>query len=600
MKKIFALLLAIVMVIGMAACNQQPADPTTEATKGTEAPKATDAPETTEAPEYKPLVPLAEPMSEKLVIGLLSNVTVLDYHDNYYTKYIEEKTGVDIDFMFFAADASSAKQQLNLMVAGNEKLPDILFGSWVDATMRAELGADGYLLDLKPYFESEKWYYGKTALERCATEGEQVLWWVQGTSPDGGMYGYPSLYDGGVIDEGGVLGGINKNWAEKFGMNYEEIDTIAEVKEFLQKALSEDPNGNGKADELGVIQYQAYTKGRAEVWLLNAYVRLDDVAIFNVDDGELWAPQITDEYRKGLIELNSWYKEGLISSLAYTIADQNEEKALLETPECYTVALFGGHPTRVCNADSLIGNEYGYIKPLADETGKGGYGRLGNSLAVQVHTFITADCENPDLAFAFLDYMYASGEMGVVGRYGEEGIYWEKINGEMEIDGVMTKVNDQRGYPAGWRGLPGMDEWSKETKQTWHLSIPQIGGSLAIDAGYAVNPGYGGSPLTWTEGSRNGITYGCCFAQAEGKQAEEKFYNVIYNAEETEIYNLYWKPLLSYIVAARAEFITGVKDPNNDADWNAYLAEMEANGLSELMETCQEAYTRTIGSGFVG
>ena len=598
MKKILALLLAIVMVIGMAACNQT-ADPTDPPeTKGTEAPKATDAPETTEAAVDPKALPLCEPMSEKLIIGMQSNATVLDYHDNYLTKYLEEKTGIDIDFMFFSADTAEAKQQLNLMIAGNEKLPDIIKGI-LDDTLRAELGGDGYLLDLKPYFESEKWVWGKDMLENSATDLEKALWWALGASPDGGMYTYPGLGDGGAVDLCGYLGGINKNWASKLGMNWEDIDTVAEVKEYLQKALSSDPNGNGKADEVGLIYRQKGYRGNAELWLLNAWVKIDDAAIFNVDDGELWAPQITDEYREALIELNAWYKEGLISSLAYTIADNAEHKALIETPDCYTVAAFAGHPEVICNGDSQIGDEYGYIQPLAAETDKGGYGLFGNNISISKTASITTDCENPDLAFRFLDWIYGAGsDVAAVGRYGEEGVNWEYINGEVEIDGVMTKVYDKDGYPAGFRELK--DEWSTETKATWHSGWNTISGSLAIPNGVYFAAPYGYLPVLYRAGSNLEIAYNCRFAQNEAKHAEEKFYGVVYNAEETEVKNTYQKLLKDYILQARAEFITGVKDPSNDADWDAYLKEMEANGLTELMEASQEAYTRTIGSALNG
>ena len=41
---------------------------------------------------------------------------------------------------------------------------------------------------------------------------------------------------------------------------------------------------------------------------------------------------------------------------------------------------------------------------------------------------------------------------------------------------------------------------------------------------------------------------------------------------------------------ARALFISGAMDPNSDADWQTYLDNMEANGLSTALEVYQEAY----------
>ena len=50
MKKLIAMLLALVMVLSMAACGNKPADTKTDAPKQTDDPKATDAPKETEAP----------------------------------------------------------------------------------------------------------------------------------------------------------------------------------------------------------------------------------------------------------------------------------------------------------------------------------------------------------------------------------------------------------------------------------------------------------------------------------------------------------------------------------------------------------------------
>lgn len=44
---------------------------------------------------------------------------------------------------------------------------------------------------------------------------------------------------------------------------------------------------------------------------------------------------------------------------------------------------------------------------------------------------------------------------------------------------------------------------------------------------------------------------------------------------------------------SQVAFITGVKDIDSDADWEAYLADVEAVGISQLLEVYQTAYDRT-------
>ena len=59
-----------------------------------------------------------------------------------------------------------------------------------------------------------------------------------------------------------------------------------------------------------------------------------------------------------------------------------------------------------------------------------------------------------------------------------------------------------------------------------------------------------------------------------------------------EFYNSHKTVFADYIKEALAKFATGVWDPNNDADWNTYLSELESMGLSEYLATAQEGYTK--------
>ena len=158
MKKLFALLLAVIMVISVAACA--PAEPGTTTT----APKAEDPAKTTTAAKAETTTAaVSTPWTDlqnfdltgivednKVVVGINSNATVISYEDNALTQYMEELTGVEIEFVFFSSDGTEADQQLNLMIANQEKLPDVIF-SVVDTTQATELGQQGLLCDITDF-----------------------------------------------------------------------------------------------------------------------------------------------------------------------------------------------------------------------------------------------------------------------------------------------------------------------------------------------------------------------------------------------------------------------------------------------------------------
>lgn len=50
---------------------------------------------------------------------------------------------------------------------------------------------------------------------------------------------------------------------------------------------------------------------------------------------------------------------------------------------------------------------------------------------------------------------------------------------------------------------------------------------------------------------------------------------------------------VTFIRQARAEFITGVRDIDSDADWNEYLLQCRQIGSEKLLSISQKAYTRS-------
>ena len=582
MKKILALLLAIVMVIGLAACGEQAADPTKDQGGSTVTPTGG---ETAYVPGTLPLTTT----NEKLVIGLQQNTKVLSYDDNYLTKLLEEKTGVDIEFMFFASGQADARQQLALMVAGGEKLPDIICG-FLDDAMRSELGNEGYLIDHTPYLEDRNFFhYGHMYLD-LANETETALFWNRFKDPtSGAIYGVPSISNGGAVDICGFLGGVNATFAKKLGIDPAEMDTVEEVHDFLTKVVNEDPNGNGKKDEMGILYFPNGNRSNIEQWIVNAYVYYNEGSFFNITDGEVWAPYTTDEYRQAMTVLNQWYKEGLIHDLSFSIATGSEMKALLETPDCYTIGIFGGHPTVVCDPASMIGRDYTNLEVLQDKTGKGGYTVLRSNISMDMNVSITSDCANPDLAFRFLDHNL-NPELGPVFRYGEPGVNWIPIQGTVEVNGQSVEVFDETGFPAGYHVIK--DEWSTETKATWHGAMNKMWVAAGYENGLNFNPGYGGFAYYFEPGSRNELTWRNCLEIKSGVEPAEKFFNISYSAEEMEVVTEVQAELQDTLNTWRAEFITGVKDPSNDADWEAFLDELDEKGLYDWMDAAQDAYDR--------
>lgn len=568
MKRVFVIALATLLVFGMSACLQQP-EPTTAPTTQTTVPTTTQAPTTTEEPVDLSLRPFVEPGSVTLTIGLMQNGTVLDYEDNYVTRYLEQETGIDLQFELFPMDYKKAQEKLLQMVEKGEPLPDIILGI-IDDRLRVKLGKEGVLTDLTPYFETSSFYMEN---ELAAMSHREVAYlWAEITEADGGIYAFPAFGTNDSPDICAYLGGINRVWAQKVGMDAERIDTVSEVYGFLKKVSETDLDEDGENDELGMLYRQSGFRSNLEQWIINAYVYCVDDDLFNVTGGKVWTPYNTKEYRQALIEMNKWFREGLIEKKTYDGFTDQDMKNMLSRQN---MAIWGGHPSLMCSGTKRVADTYAPLKVLQDETGLGGYAPLRSPYNIQKDAFITAQCQEPELAFRLLDFMWDDTCHHVM-RYGEEGVNWA------HIDGTTTGETDTLGLPAGLRILK--DEWQQETKTTWKLAPV-----------YGKDDQHGGTPLTIPEGHRNAITYGCMREMYRVSVPEELCQGMVFDRKEQKTVDTYAKWYKEYVLQARWQFIMGVMDPQDDEAWNKYLMTLKANGEIPLLEAYQSAYERIYG-----
>ena len=78
----------------------------------------------------------------------------------------------------------------------------------------------------------------------------------------------------------------------------------------------------------------------------------------------------------------------------------------------------------------------------------------------------------------------------------------------------------------------------------------------------------------------------------DGKKPKETAENLVYTAEEYKKREEKAGTVDSYIVSESISFVTGQKDPKDDAAWNEFLETLKDLGRNELLKVCQGAYSR--------
>ena len=177
----------------------------------------------------------------KLTVGVGQAANVEDFETNFQTLMTEEKGNFDLEFVVYPGNASEITQKLNLIIyAGGQDLPDVIMRGLTDATVYT-WAQTGLLADLTEYYENSA-YYLEEAIERTGVDYLPMI-----TSPDGRIYGIPS-YNQSLGNEYPGRIWLYTPWMEKLGL--ETPSTTEEFYEVLKAFKTQDPNGNGLADEV--------------------------------------------------------------------------------------------------------------------------------------------------------------------------------------------------------------------------------------------------------------------------------------------------------------------------------------------------------------
>ena len=512
------------------------------------------------------------------VIGMEGGV---DYTDNYVNQWIKEKTNINLEFVA-ALSGNEGKQKLNMMIYSGEKLPDIFISTrWTKAECQL-YGSEGIVIPLNEYLENSPTF--------C---------YLNEVSP--GHYGDLVMNDGNIYSYGNVNECFHCVHQARMWIYQPWVDllnggvlptTTDELYDFLVKVKTQDPNGNGVADEIPITGYLDGWSSDPFVFISNAFLQNNNMISntnpiiaggFMIDEaGKVKYNLISEEYRDALRYMNKLFAEGLLDSQTYTqTADQCN--ATLEAEE-HLCALMGGGamPENVdfwAQTDGAWQN-WTLLPPLKGPdgvqlayTGLYSYFNSCNGL-------VSSDCEYPEVAVSLFDLL-ASEEGTRVQGDGIEGLGWK-------WDAEGTGLT---GGPSKWRKLipdkrkeDGSYDWAAYgydfADATWD-SDAQIASAIAsLREGEAV-----ADPKMNVEA----VLYNCALVYDEyAYDINSIIPDMPYTEEQSKKIAEYAVSVGAYANSATIRFITG--DMDVEADWETYLAEMNKQDVQGYLAVMQEAY----------
>jgi len=570
MKRLFALLLALVMLVSvLVACNK----PVEEKPDDTKAPTQgkTDDPKPTEKEEDLPQWKIDHPgwlCEEKQTLTCYTMEDVPPRlnisNDNYFWKWMEDFTNVHIEWELGPSVSSDYNATVNAKLASGEELPDILYVSDNNVGMNA--GANGLLIDMKPYLTDGTAPYTQMLGER---EGRDYIGDL--LSENGEFFGFRWIV--GPYENTQVLM-MRKDWLAKAGIN--ELPTTLDELNAALRALKAygDLNGNGEADE--IILSAAGTG--------NVYVTMGPVfgletssnrsELVRADEnGKVYGDYTTDNMKAFFNWCKMMLDEGILDpELPSSKAAIVEEKIAADRVACvfYYQSYLANYGNMTPAGQAEPNKEiYSLVPPVGSEYNGGQAKMTAQKYYGPRFTGVTKDCDNPALAVAWLDTLYAHDEVEFTRCCGVEGRDWKR--GE---DGQPVYI-----------AAPEGQDWMGASKYTGGGQFQLVHRQSYLQLNFAKSDPT--SPVYWTYQAYD------IFRQDTDKWFKDPEVPIAANrtAAEQEVYDLYWTDFHSAWKEWRDKFISGEKTVEND--WDEYVATLEALGMYELFEgVFQSQYDR--------
>jgi putative aldouronate transport system substrate-binding protein len=314
------------------------------------------------APADGPLVPFEKTVTVNIVGQ--NNPTVIyvngeSMEDNVITRFYKEKLNVETPKKW-TVDTTKYKEHIDLSIASND-LADTFD---VSSAQLNRLINNGQVADLTEAYEK----YASENLRNTMEYMDKIG--LQTSTVDGKIYGLPLPND---FADFIAMTYIRQDWLDKLGLK--APTTLAELEAVATAFVKQDPDGNGKADTLGIAMDQTFGFPMDGIGAtLGAYPKiwLNDES----NPGSLKYGSIQPEMKETLAKMQQFYKDGLFDK---EFAVKNAEK-VAETVAAGKVGIFIGpfwaplwqlqlnkknDPNAVWNVYPIPANQDGELLPKA-------------------------------------------------------------------------------------------------------------------------------------------------------------------------------------------------------------------------------------------
>ncbi len=484
-----------------------------------------------------------------------------------------EDTGVEFDWQPIPSEG--AQEKINLMLASGEELPDV-FWNFGD-------GKSGNIV--VQYADQEIFLPTENLIANYMPNLKKILddhptYQMEITAPDGHTYGFPYVEEmkGLVLTPGPWL--INKTWLDAVG---KDVPTTVDEWVDCLKAFRDggDLNGNGEADEIPMAtwfgandtfgSYNMFYRFTGAFGCADSYCGGNEYADhLRLVDGKVTFTAMDEAFRKTAEFFNMLYNENLIWNGSFEADSSAAYQNSLVKENVARIGSFGTWTDQEIT-DIDVHDQYVALPRLKGEDGYTGFENNYSELQDSSDTAITMDCEFPHVVARFVDYMVGDPAISVQSNWGAIG-----YNYEVDDDGVLRTPTDGNGHYSPISEYQTFGE-ARVNSTTCRGSM------IVLNEYYDTVCGYTFDAVQLLE---NQYTNG----KEDIMNEYETIPRVLMTTDELSRLAQIQPPISDIVDRYINVWVqTGVTDDN----WQAYLDELNAAGVDELVSIYQDAVDRS-------
>ncbi len=515
-------------------------------------------------PRVRKISSIADRSKAFTVVVNQDTAVVGDWNKNEFSQWLEEQTGVKINYLTVNT-AGEDMTKINAMISAGD-LPDAFLSIPFSPDQIALYGQQGVFRPLDDLVQS----YAPRVQELYAGYPDAK---TLAKAPDGKIYAAYGLNDCYHCRASDTRTWVNSEFLETLGLKAPR--TTEEFRTMLKAMVDQDVNGHGDLVALA-CPTAAPQNDQIDRFFMNSFLYNPGEPWLRLTDGRVDFVANKPEWREGLRFLRSLYDDGTLTPQLFTTTRESLQR-LDDAKDHFRIGVLRhSGPEKVIdvgsNAADARWRSYQPLLPLEGPAGVRATPWMYYRGIVENSFVITSKCEDPSTLMKWADVQL---DLEVTLR---------AYAGQQEKNWYLCKKGAQS--ILGQQALWNAKTWPAPVGTSWNQNSLMFR-SNGFRLGQEINPD---NPTYEANLYRATTQY-----EPLQQPKEWELPPVILNPDVAGMVVDTAVSLSNLVKQSIAEFSTAKLDVNDDAVWTTYVDKINSMGLDPYLQAHQQAYDNRAG-----